>query len=198
MILLTNDGELAHRLNHPSFEIPKTYLATVNGSVPRGLGRSCGPESTWTMGRRGRRFRRGRHDPRQDDGAGDAARRPQTDRPANVERGRFPGPGSSAPTSGRSRSATSVQEASGSCAARRSGSCTRRWGCERGRRGRWTDRRVPENLRCQRIGAFAGGALSGHRCDVPNGHVGGIAGRNRRPTNRKSLERWQMSTVDRI
>ncbi|WP_319452500.1 MULTISPECIES: pseudouridine synthase [unclassified Mycobacterium] len=39
LILLTNDGELAHRLMHPSYEIPKTYLATVKGSVPRGLGR---------------------------------------------------------------------------------------------------------------------------------------------------------------
>ena len=39
LMLLTNDGELAHRLMHPSYEIPKTYLATVKGSVPRGLGR---------------------------------------------------------------------------------------------------------------------------------------------------------------
>ncbi|MGE2735027.1 pseudouridine synthase [Mycolicibacterium vaccae] len=39
LLLLTNDGELAHRLMHPSFEVPKTYLATVLGSVPRGLGR---------------------------------------------------------------------------------------------------------------------------------------------------------------
>lgn len=37
LMILTNDGELAHRLMHPSFEVPKTYLATVNGSVPRGL-----------------------------------------------------------------------------------------------------------------------------------------------------------------
>jgi 23S rRNA pseudouridine2605 synthase len=29
LILLTNDGELAHRLTHPSFEVPKTYRATV-------------------------------------------------------------------------------------------------------------------------------------------------------------------------
>jgi 23S rRNA pseudouridine2605 synthase len=29
LILLTNDGELAHRLTHPRFEVPKTYLATV-------------------------------------------------------------------------------------------------------------------------------------------------------------------------
>ena len=39
LILLTNDGELAHRLMHPSYEIPKTYLATVTGQVPRGLGK---------------------------------------------------------------------------------------------------------------------------------------------------------------
>ncbi len=39
LILLTNDGELAHRLMHPSFEVPKTYLATVNGTVPRGFGK---------------------------------------------------------------------------------------------------------------------------------------------------------------
>jgi 23S rRNA pseudouridine2605 synthase len=39
LIMLTNDGELAHRLMHPSFEVRKTYLATVNGSVPRGLGK---------------------------------------------------------------------------------------------------------------------------------------------------------------
>jgi 23S rRNA pseudouridine2605 synthase len=29
LILLTNDGELAHRLMHPSFEIDKTYRATI-------------------------------------------------------------------------------------------------------------------------------------------------------------------------
>ncbi|MFD4466680.1 pseudouridine synthase [Rhodococcus sp. NPDC058505] len=40
LILLTNDGDLAHRLMHPSFEVPKTYLATVNGVVERGLGKT--------------------------------------------------------------------------------------------------------------------------------------------------------------
>ena len=29
LLILTNDGELAHRLMHPSYEVPKTYLATV-------------------------------------------------------------------------------------------------------------------------------------------------------------------------
>ncbi|MEV0336440.1 pseudouridine synthase [Nocardia sp. NPDC050717] len=33
LLLLTNDGEMAHRLMHPSFEVPKTYLATVQGEV---------------------------------------------------------------------------------------------------------------------------------------------------------------------
>ncbi len=40
LLLLTNDGELANRLMHPSYEVPKTYLATVSGSVPRGLGKT--------------------------------------------------------------------------------------------------------------------------------------------------------------
>jgi 23S rRNA pseudouridine2605 synthase len=39
LILLTNDGELAHRLMHPSYQVPKTYVATVLGTVPRGLGK---------------------------------------------------------------------------------------------------------------------------------------------------------------
>lgn len=39
LILLTNDGELAHRLMHPSYQVPKTYVATVAGAVPRGVGK---------------------------------------------------------------------------------------------------------------------------------------------------------------
>jgi 23S rRNA pseudouridine2605 synthase len=31
LILLTNDGELANRLTHPRYEVPKTYLARVGG-----------------------------------------------------------------------------------------------------------------------------------------------------------------------
>ncbi len=33
LLLLTNDGELAHILAHPSFGVQKTYLATVRGVV---------------------------------------------------------------------------------------------------------------------------------------------------------------------
>jgi 23S rRNA pseudouridine2605 synthase len=39
LLLLTNDGELAHRLAHPSFEVPKIYLAEVAGPLPGDLGR---------------------------------------------------------------------------------------------------------------------------------------------------------------
>ncbi|MBF6175874.1 rRNA pseudouridine synthase [Nocardia blacklockiae] len=39
LLLLTNDGDLAHRLMHPSFEVSKTYLASVNGEVQRGVGK---------------------------------------------------------------------------------------------------------------------------------------------------------------
>ncbi|MDT4892602.1 MAG: rRNA synthase [Pseudonocardiales bacterium] len=35
LLLLTNDGDLAHRLMHPAFGVSKTYLATVPGPVPR-------------------------------------------------------------------------------------------------------------------------------------------------------------------
>jgi 23S rRNA pseudouridine2605 synthase len=31
LILLTDDGDLAHRLTHPSFEVPKTYIARLGG-----------------------------------------------------------------------------------------------------------------------------------------------------------------------
>jgi 23S rRNA pseudouridine2605 synthase len=35
LILLTNDGDLAHRLTHPSFEVDKTYLVVVGGGPVR-------------------------------------------------------------------------------------------------------------------------------------------------------------------
>ncbi|MDR1634878.1 MAG: rRNA pseudouridine synthase [Bifidobacteriaceae bacterium] len=39
LILLTNDGALANALSHPSHEVPKTYLATVEGRVGPGVGK---------------------------------------------------------------------------------------------------------------------------------------------------------------
>jgi 23S rRNA pseudouridine2605 synthase len=39
LMLLMNDGELAHRLAHPRFGVPKTYLADVPGPVAKDLGR---------------------------------------------------------------------------------------------------------------------------------------------------------------
>ena len=39
LMLFTNDGDLAHRLTHPRYGVPKTYLADVPGPVERDLGR---------------------------------------------------------------------------------------------------------------------------------------------------------------
>ncbi len=36
LLLLTNDGDLAHRLTHPSFGVEKEYLAEVEGTPTRG------------------------------------------------------------------------------------------------------------------------------------------------------------------
>ena len=38
LLLLTNDGELANRLAHPSHQVPKTYLAHVEGRVASNVG----------------------------------------------------------------------------------------------------------------------------------------------------------------
>jgi 23S rRNA pseudouridine2605 synthase len=39
LLLLTNDGDLANRLMHPSYGLRKTYLCQVTGPIPRGLGK---------------------------------------------------------------------------------------------------------------------------------------------------------------
>ena len=38
LLLLTNDGELANRLTHPSYQVPKTYLVQVRGPMAHGVG----------------------------------------------------------------------------------------------------------------------------------------------------------------
>ncbi|MEZ5092553.1 pseudouridine synthase [Nocardioides sp.] len=35
LIILTNDGDFAHRLAHPSYEVDKTYVAEVDGEVTK-------------------------------------------------------------------------------------------------------------------------------------------------------------------
>ncbi len=35
LLLLTSDGELAHRLMHPSYQVPRTYRVTVRGQATR-------------------------------------------------------------------------------------------------------------------------------------------------------------------
>ncbi|MGW1975233.1 pseudouridine synthase [Streptomyces sp. NPDC001889] len=39
IILLTNHGELAHRLTHPKYGVKKTYLAAIQGPLPREIGK---------------------------------------------------------------------------------------------------------------------------------------------------------------
>ena len=39
LLLLTNDGDLAHRLQHPRYGVLKTYVATIRGPVPRDVGK---------------------------------------------------------------------------------------------------------------------------------------------------------------
>jgi len=39
LMLLMNDGELAHRLAHPRYGVLKTYLAEIQGPLPKDLGR---------------------------------------------------------------------------------------------------------------------------------------------------------------
>ena len=39
LLLLTNDGNLANRLQHPRYGVEKVYLATIHGPVPRDLGK---------------------------------------------------------------------------------------------------------------------------------------------------------------
>ena len=48
LLLLTNDGELAQLLTHPSHGVEKTYLAEVEGGRPTPRSRPCATASTST------------------------------------------------------------------------------------------------------------------------------------------------------
>lgn len=58
VLLLTNDGELAHRLSHPSFRIPRTYWVKVKGKpsheeilkLSRGIQLDDGPTAPCQIG----------------------------------------------------------------------------------------------------------------------------------------------------
>jgi 23S rRNA pseudouridine2605 synthase len=62
LILLTNDGELANRLTHPRYEVPKTYLVTMERPpgerdlerLRRGVELEDGPTAPAEVRRRGR------------------------------------------------------------------------------------------------------------------------------------------------
>jgi hypothetical protein len=51
LLLLTNDGEFAHRLTHPRFHVPKTYKVTVQGSITDEALNACDRASPWMTAR---------------------------------------------------------------------------------------------------------------------------------------------------
>ena len=91
LLILTNDGDLAHRLQHPRYGVLKTYLAQIPGPVPRDLGRRLregieledGPVQVDS-------FQVVDSAPGQGAGRGRAPRGPQAHRAADARRGRPP------------------------------------------------------------------------------------------------------------
>ena len=54
LILLTNDGELANRLTHPRYGVPRTYRVRLRGRRARPSCAACARASSSTTGRRRR------------------------------------------------------------------------------------------------------------------------------------------------
>ncbi len=110
LLLLTNDGDLAHRLMHPSFGVSKTYLATVPAPVGRDVGRRLRAGVDLEDGPvRGGRVPRGADLGRTRDRRGRAARGPQAHRaPAARRASATRSSAWSAPRSGRCGSAVSA------------------------------------------------------------------------------------------
>ena len=92
LLLLTNDGDLAHRLTHPSYGVPKTYMAEIPGpGSARPRPAAAGRRRTGGRPGQGRLLRGGRRAQRPRRGGGRAARGPQAHRAAAAGRGRPPG-----------------------------------------------------------------------------------------------------------
>ena len=88
LMLLTNDGELAHRLAHPSYEVAKTYLADVPGPI---RANSAGGSPLGSNSRTGWRWRTSSASSsrlRARPGRDHAARGAQSHRPPDAGRGR--------------------------------------------------------------------------------------------------------------
>jgi 23S rRNA pseudouridine2605 synthase len=58
LVLLTNDGELANRLTHPRYEVPKTYHAVVRGGLEEADLAAIGVKLRAVAQREGRRINR--------------------------------------------------------------------------------------------------------------------------------------------
>ncbi len=94
LILLTNDGELANRLTHPSFEVPKTYRAKLAGPP---LTRQDSARAARRRAARGRHHRARASAPRRRaHGRADDPRGPQSPGAAHVQGRRTPGAGAHA------------------------------------------------------------------------------------------------------
>ena len=50
-LLLTNDGELAHKLMHPKYEVEKTYLVGVRGDAAAALAAAARADGALTARR---------------------------------------------------------------------------------------------------------------------------------------------------
>ena len=128
LILLTNDGDFAQRVAHPSYELDKTYVAEVDGVVDAAtvarLWRGVTLDDGRSQVRRCKRGRRARAGPV--DRRADHPRGPQPDRAPAARRGRAPGPPADpdrdragrAPGSGRARCASSPPTSSARCSTR--------------------------------------------------------------------------------
>ena len=92
LIILTNDGDFAQRLAHPSYEVDKTYVAEVTGEVTKATLRALRDGVTLDDGPvTVSRTRIVQHGTRQDHRRAGHPRGPQPDRPPAARPRRPPG-----------------------------------------------------------------------------------------------------------